>query len=47
MKNTKPFQFQQQKKLKGLMKIDKKSQKPCLKNYSLLIYGKLIIQSCR
>ena len=36
LKNSKSFQLQLQKKLKGLVKLEKKSQKPYLTNYNLL-----------
>ena len=37
LKNTKPFQFQNLKKLKELINIEKKLQKPDLTKYNLLI----------
>ena len=37
LKNAKPFQFQQQKKLKELVKMKKKLQKSYPANYNLLV----------
>ena len=37
LENRKPFQFQQRKKLKELVKMEKKLQKLYLTNYNLLI----------
>ena len=37
LENRKPFQFQSQKKLKELVKLEKKLQKLYLTNYNLLI----------
>ena len=37
LKNTKPSQFQQKKKLRELMKMKKKLQKPQVIHYNLLI----------
>ena len=47
LENRKPFKFQSQKKLKELVKLEKKLQKLYLTNYNLLIAQDLCQAHCK